>query len=469
MVTIKLIVTILSFIKIDANNCIRTTIVYSQYSSIMIVNCAWDAMTLLEDGRICQWSDKGTDIHPEIEDTDAVSELIVCPRTGSRLVVTQNNRIFISLFEDKKLRDITDLICEVLGRDANEIIEVHIDTHIILARTENSMCIMTAHVSAGAFPSDHLVCAEVKRTGFDSIFKTFTSSINLVSFGCGHGFVRTDDDCLYSFGSNAYCELGIPYTDTSDVEFRPVCIDRVACISQIICGFCCTLLLMECGSVHASGLGYGNQLHRFTGEPFTRILFPDGTRIARVVVTQRLAFFITTDGLCYYIDSDTQPTIADGRPRPILLRALQGYFVENVFNPHRHIAVQYGEHSCSHARRGVCLLSMIEQDSEILYEGTAVEGTAVMHRRVVIDPAYHDGSAQPVCIPFFDGKNIVSVAAIWNRTYFTTDDGRAYSNLTMHTPEPQIDSIPFFDDNPIAIKSSAMRIRSAASMIGPDV
>lgn len=409
----------------------------------MIVNCSSRAFALLADGRTCELNGSAS---PEIKGPGAVSELIVCPRTGKRVIITPDGRICIDLFISDSLEDITDMVCNALGKGMDHIIKIYIDAFSVVAYTENCLVIVTE---------------------FKPIAYPFTSSINMVSVGYDHGFVRTDDGCLYSFGCNSYCERGVPKSNDNDALQR-VNIDYANRIHEIICGSYHTLLLMDDRTVRACGLGYGNgKRWSFsfksafdTTQPFESfvfVLFPEGMRIARIVADDTLALYITDAGLCYFIETHSYYDVQKGHyVRPIQLKALEEYVVSNVFILGHHIAVQYSGGK-------ICLLCMT-----MIYEWTDIGLIGRIGRgKLIIDTTHADDRELLIHLPFLDDKAIISAVQVSNRAYFTADDGSVYhSILDPDTREPLIESVPFFDCYPIATHNRTQKIRSAASMIG---
>ena len=417
----------------------------------MIHSCGPRTLALLTSGHVCSWDDACAEIQPKTESierltnpcgpnqtseeigSDSILELIVCLRTGTHIIVTRSGRIYVGLLGNKVMRDITSVVCETLGKGIDEVAEICIDRFTIIARTEDSIGIIRIQSAPQVFSND----ANFDITGFSPYLHTFTSSINLISFSFGRGFIRTDDGCLY-FISKIYYSWG------TDSEPQLVGIDYAVHIHEIICCSRHTLLLINDGTVRTRSLASEND--PYSGF-FSKVEFPKGVRIARIVVNSIQVFYITTEGLCYY---------TDGGSDMILIRALQGYSVENMFSVPEHMAVL-------HDKGRVCLLRM----SRII-RGFPLDTTYVPRDRIEIDPAHRDGSEPPIDLLFFDDKGIVAVIQAHSRTYFTSDDGSVYcATINAHTIEQTIERIPFFDTNPIAIKNSIMRIRSAANMIEP--
>ena len=461
----------------------------------MIVNCSSRAFALLADGHTCELNGSA---NPEIKGPGAVSELIVCPRTGKRIIITQDGRIYVDLFASDSLEDITDTVCSTLGKGMDDIIKVCIDDRTIVAHTENCIVIIKILTSEPAYDPYRPTVRDPNLkhciTGFEPAVYPLTSLINMVSIGYDHGFVRTDDGCLYSFGCNTYCERGVPRSDDNE-GLQRVDIDYANRIHEIICGDYHTLLLMDDKTVRACGSEYGNGKHwRSTFrsafvttrpyEPFTHVSFPEGIQITQIVAYDTLALYITDTGLCYLIDSHDYRDVHNGHNlRPVQLKALEGYVVSNVFILGNHIAVQYGSKriadqsasctgkqtadqsaSCT-GKSKICLLCMT-----MIYEWADIGLIGRMGiGNLRIDTTHADDAELLIHLPFLDDKAIISAVQVSNHAYFTADDGSVYhSIIDPDTREPLIESVPFFDCYPIATHNRTQKIRSAASMIGQD-
>lgn len=418
----------------------------SRLDYIMISSCGSRTLALLTSGYICSWDDSGAEVCPKVESigrltnpcgsnqgpeeigADTVLELIICPMSGTRIIVTRSGRIYVGLFSGGVMRDITTVVCETLGKGIDDVTEICIDRFTIIARIEDSIGIINMQTVGNV--------ANCDIAGFSSSLHTFTSPVNLISYRFNRGYIRTDDGLLYFISD-------IPGSTSSEPQV--VNIVDAARIHEIICCSHHTLFHMKDGTVRVQSLERENDM--YACEFFGHVKFPEGVRIAKVVVNSIQVFYITTEGRCYY---------TDGGSEVILLRALEGYFVENMFSVSDHMAVL-------HDGNRVCLLRMIPVIREF-----PQYITYVIRDRIEIDPAHRDGSAQPINLSFFDDKSIVAVIQAQNRTYFTADDGSVYyGTINTHTIEPTIKRILFFDANPVATKNSVMRIRSAANAIKP--
>lgn len=417
----------------------------------MIHNCSLHALTLLADGRVCWLNDFRETIEPEIEGPNTVSELLVCSRSGTRAVVTDDGRICVDLFQRRELDDVTAAVCETLKKGVDEIVQVYLDGFTIIARTRDAVCVIVIQTSMPIYDPNRLARSDpnVKHhiTGFSPSLYTFTSSINMVSVGYGRGLIRADDGNLYMFNSNIPRERVVPKPENDNKDLVLVDIDCTASIRKIICDRQRILLHMDDGSVSICTLSYSfpseRQYYPRSDEDFRRVKFPDDASIAKVVINGSVTFYITTTGLCYFIDSSVLI------PELSLLKALNGYHVENVFCLRYYVAIITQD-------RKVCLLPMM-----MLWDARQ-EGMNMWRGTMGLGAQHASGTVRPFDLPFFDDKDVVSAVQVDNRVYFTTNDGHAYhSTLEEGTVEPRIEPIPFFNANPIAIKDTASMIRSA--------
>ena len=432
-------------------NCIQSNDSTSISITTMIHNCALHTLTLLADGRVCWLNDSGETIQPEIEGSDTVSKLLVCSRGGTRAVVIDDGRICVDLFQRRELDDVTAIACETLKKGIDEIVQVYLDGFTIIARTRDRLCVIVIQTSIPVRDSGRLIRSDpnVKHciTGFSPSLYTFTSPINMVSVGYGRGLIRTDDGYLYMFNSNIPRERTVPSPENANKDLVSVNIDCTASIHKIICDKQRILLHMDDGTVSIRTLSYslpsGRQYYTGPDEPFRRIDFPDDVIIARIVISDSTTFYITTGGLCYFIDSTVQ------NPELSLLKALDGYHVENVYSLRYYVAIITQD-------RKVYLLPMM-----MLWDAR-FEGETMWRGTMGLGAPHIDGTMRPFDLPFLDDRVIVSAVQASKRVYFTTGDGRAYhSTLDECRPDLILRPIPFFDANPIAIKDTASMIRSA--------
>ena len=276
--------------------------------------------------------------------------------------------------------------------------------------------------------------------------------INMVSFGYTHGYVRTDNNTLHSFG---YLE---PYKRTLD-KVKPcpeprrisasgvIPMDNVGSISQIICKLHYSFLIMDDGTVYARGL---DREQEYRGEvvSFIQIKFRERrglkaeVRIAKIIAKRSHIFYITTEGLCYYsyscIIQSATPYIASC---PNQIGALADRFVENVFVTDWGIVVQYDNNRL--CRIYTTWLNWLGQTRCWI-------GMAYIYGTIEL-LAYPDGSKDEP-----NEESIVSATQASNGVYFTTVQGF----VCRHDPRAKIlclKRVPFFDDNPIIKNSNAIR------------
>lgn len=403
-------------------------------------------VTLLADGRACYWNYLVAKIVPKIINDNPITMLKVCPYTDVLLALTYDGQVLIGSLTEDKLIDITNTIYESLEKDLDCVIdEIHIDGNFIIVRIENS--VMHARISwssrSSGLPRYSLTNISVNK---------FEHSIDLVSFGRNHGFVRTggedglDSEArLHSTGITAYYQRDIHIEDHGGRCIQKVVIPNTQDISKIICGNEYTLLLMNDGSVSACGLNHGNLGWHIRG-PFASVQFPERTQVTKIIHNGLQIFYITNEGLCYHTSTNNRCTLPGAVSyclQPTLLRSLDNYFVDNIF------ILKCGFIIIQHSSGKLCWLLVVGPLSRTCTNGS-----------------YTPSEEKPKALPFFDDKCIIVVSYVLDKIYFTTDGGNVYccdQNLAL---EPQIKSIPFFNDNPIAVECNAARIRSAANTVG---
>ena len=174
-----------------------------------------------------------------------------------------------------------------------------------------------------------------------------------------------------------------------------------------------------------------------------------------IIAQENQIFFTTDSGLCYHLDMHTQPD--DENKKPVLLQYLTDYFVENVFILSNYVVIQHDGSKLS--------LLLIKYEPVMRRFARALEGLPEEPVRGFIDLTYEQGET-PIALPFFDDKDIISVSQTHAHIYFTTSTGQVYyCSSSDSMTDPKIELIPFFNDRPIAVKSTATGIRSARNIV----
>lgn len=398
---------------------------------------------LLADRRVCRWNSSDTEIAPKIMNENPVVMLKVCPWSDILVALTSDNHVVIGTLILDKLIDITDTIYESINKDSDCVIdEIYVDRGYLLVRIEND--ILHANISRPHHPYSRPIFS------LDSItVHKLQHSIDLVSFGFNHCIIRTSADpasghqaTLMSMGTNEYCKRGLSFDEGRNIGMQKINICYARHINQVVCNLDHTLLLMDDGSVLACGRFHGNQGEQYTGSPFTPVQFPKDTYITRIISNNLQTFYITSEGLCYHTSTNhvrMTPYNASYCLHPTLVYTLRNYFVDNVF---------------------ILGSSFIIQDNAgKLYWLLFADSCFACSIQDVLQP-----------LPFFDDKCITVVTSItstYTKYYFIAADGKVYCCNYHTTIESHVESVSFFDDNPIAVESNAARIRSATNTVGP--
>uniref|UniRef100_A0A5S6Q2G9 Uncharacterized protein n=1 Tax=Trichuris muris TaxID=70415 RepID=A0A5S6Q2G9_TRIMR len=95
----------------------------------------------------------------------------------------------------------------------------------------------------------------------------FPDSTKVTHVGCGkaHTIVATDNEGVFSLGSNEYGQCGRPVIENEDYMRSSVChkIDGLpADVNQVVCGMDHTIIVDGSGKVYAFGCGLHGQLER---------------------------------------------------------------------------------------------------------------------------------------------------------------------------------------------------------------
>lgn len=396
----------------------------------MILNCNDKALAHLADGSV-HWFDSRFDGWPKGESNikvDAAIAVKACP-SGLHTTLTHDERLLAGMKPEHKLTDITSsLPVEISTLLFDSSTTVHVSDYTITVKTLHDVAFL--NVKSSHYNSDVLVVTS-------STLYTFPCGINLAGFGSGHGFVRTRNNCLHLVdGDNSRNGKGAVAADIADPEN----------IQEIITASWYTLLIMKDGTVRACGL-FDNHIWWQLSKPFTPIEFPEKVSVAKIINIWPHIFFITTEGLCYYIGLEVRPLCVS------LVRALTGFYVENVFVTGLCIIVQHSGLSTSK----LCCLSV----DITRYSISTVER---------LDKSHIRGTLASRPLPLFDGISIASVQRINEWTYFTTSEGHVYHcryhcRYWLDCRDDWLEESQFFVDRPVMVANHTARIQSAASAL----
>ena len=437
----------------------------------MILQYGAYVLALTADDSLYLWKDKKDDdndpyslspydfIDPRLI-ASSVKALKLCPRYGRPLVLMQDGRVLtdVNLLSGLTFEDITaQLCCTLKGPDLMFPHAYRTKVTIQDVHVCGGMIVTVADDRISFTKMSYNVFSNIQFNRMTPSFIAFKDGINYSSFGYTHGYVRTNDNSLYSFGylrpyNQDYPKVRDHPELAAITAFKLVDIADAENINQIICKTHYSFFIMNDGSVRSRSLTDRRWDDRDTDGPLRQIDIPAGVCIAKIIAKRSHIFYITTEGLCYYSYSRA---VGRGCPysasRPVLIKALAGCFVENVAATRNGAIVQYDEAG------KLCLL-----------QTTYPTGNGGLQINGPIDPAYAEGTVSPVPLPFPEDVKIVSVTPADNWVYFTTDRGRVYRHSHrwhLDTDKLGTRKVAFFSENPVAVGSSAARIRSGRSCL----
>lgn len=361
---------------------------------------------------------------------DAALIVAVCRLTRTCAMLTRDGRILVKIQKVSDLIDITTFLPDSTSR---ELLDG--DTEILLrARTSNSICtIAIKGRSSISFIDVGTVAYNGNLTTVYLGAETFESGFSF-SLSAWHAVVRDNN--------NHVRLIKIKYTSTSSEEIG---YPDAGNIREIVCSDKCTVLLIENGTVFASGLFDDIAWPRpfridiYISKTFKPLEFPAGICIDRVITGGPQFFFITIEGLCYYLNSNVREA-----GYPILINALTNYHIENIFIMEKHVIFQYDGGR-------LCLLPLVSH-------------RFVLESIKEIDPDHLYGTSSPQLLPFCDNLGVVSVGFINKMMYVIASDGRVYCGQLEGIETQPLIEIPFFVDNPAAVRDHTAMIRSALSV-----
>ena len=438
-------------------------------------------LVLLADGSLYQWNDTNKTIIPEL-----VMDSVDCIRVSNHgvrkvfVILTIDGRFFVRADLTRALENITALVnnnlktCAHTSSHTSIVPEIYMYEDRVVIRTEISLCLARLR-------GTYSTCYPSMR----AISGGFKHRINLVSFGYRHGFMRTDDNRLYKFGSEGSNREFRSLTHQDPYE-KPILFSSDIVpehIHEIVCGPHYTLFLMIDGTVNAHKLDNMSSCYRyherivqlqFSDRTYSRLTsFPQGPAesmpIAKIIAKDYHIFYITIEGLCYYSYTNTRelgryPEIPYGPYSPVILKALADYYVENAYTyptcERGGIVIQYDEGK-------LCLLNT--------------------YTRGPLRSEYADRSLRPKAIDVPGNELIVSVTHACNRipsslcpdsryhpffdrcapssllTLITTDQGHVYQKV--FNQGSSLEKVQFFDDSPVLVEGHVYAIPSARSCL----
>ena len=373
---------------------------------------------LLANGNLCRWNGKCETIKPTvwIESVSAIASFF-----NKKVVLTHDCRLLAGTEAWDNVTDITSDVRIRLGKNYEEAVtEIHMYKSLLVVVAGNRICIIS------------LKHGEKRVSCRGSKLHKFEHGINLVRFGKYHGFIRTNDNCLYITESEKTYES---LYSRACAEIVPIDFVDAHNIRDIICGPRYSLFIMDDDSIRTHGLTNVSMTEQHTGIGQLELCQTD--HVIKVVPCAEYVFYITEDGRCYY-----NYTLHIRRPFgedrcPVLLKSLAGLAVENVFMTRLIAIVKYDTNK-------LCLLSQ--------------SGITNLY--------YVRGTKAPTPLPFFDDKDITNIMCTCSKVYFTTTEGHVYQaceDTFEHTLTAE--RIEFFDENPVAVDNPAPRIPSGRSCL----
>ena len=372
---------------------------------------------LLADGRVCKW--KNTDPDRRINVIDCESVIAVQQNSNKDIFLLMTSNYHFLLCDDgSEPEDISDLVYKAIRiravDAANVIEEFAIAWSTVAVRTDKQVGVVTLR--------------EVWRRSKTNPVTTFAfkASIDLFSYHGRCGFVRTVRNKLYLIQGYQKGRTKIPDNilacDPIEIMFPDP-----ENIREIICTGLYALFLMQDGSVYSCDFTDTTWYTLKSIEAFVRVEIPKGECVTKIVNYGLGSVYITHEGRCYYSDSDSYV-------HPRLFGSLIGRFVTDVYIYMFVFVIRYDDGK-------LCCLP--------LYPRNAL-GKKCKHTDLI--RTFVNGSAQPVDLPFFDDKDIVSAVETDKSVHFVTSDGQVYQSAgEIFTKDCAITEIPFFIENPVAV------------------
>lgn len=385
----------------------------------MIYPCCGRILTHLADGQVCILKARPITI------CKRVLRVAACKRTGVYALMTHSGRILAGFKDCNCPEDITDLIPEahreeLLGSKRSNNIEIllsarsyasSLSTLAIKTRTSISFIDIGDRVASDT--------GKVRATYLGT--EVFSSGIDTFGFDSWYAAVQTSSNLhLIKVGFRNIMAWYV----SREVKPLLTCY-KTENIQQIVCANERIFLLKQNGTVSMIHSDMAGQVEIFSKEPVTKII-ADWPHI----------FFITTKGLCYYLNYNVSECNS-----PRLIRALECYHIENIFIAEKQVIFQYD---------GGRLCSLVLAFREFEYT-------------TEIDPLYMAPFAHPYLLPFGEDMGIISVESMGSYVAFTTYEGRVYLALAQNLESQPLTEIQFFVENPLMIRDRVTAIKSAGS------
>lgn len=396
------------------------------------------ASILLANGSLCRWIDRNDQTIRPVSHAKSVSASGLY--VNMQAALTHDGRVLVGNINHETMTDVTKDIYDRLGGDLGEpISEIYVYKWVILVRAGNRVCIAYMEYEQPAW------CRNSK-------LYTFPCGINLIRFGDTHGFIRTNDNCLYLTDGAAVFNDSMHLTSSMTLE--PIDITDAQDISDIIYGPCYSLFVMNDDSVRVHG--WANIRRGGKLEGILPLELCQTESIVKVISRGVYIFYITAGGNCYYNYILSQLRRRPGEEcYPVQIRALAGLVVKNVFVTSSCTIVQHDGYR-------LCVLPQEATERGPAMDLRYIWGT----REAVIDLEYVQGTKTPIPLPFFDDKGIVDITQAYHRIYFTTSEGHVYQARSDRFVQELIaERVEFFDENPVAVERSAPRLASTRSCL----
>lgn len=395
----------------------------------------------LVDGDVCLFEDDPHALPLKPFHQESVITALACQHGGIQLVRTHEHRFLISQSPAGKQTDITDMISSAIDTELSSIAdELFACNKYVVVRTSRVLCMIGFDSKTGLYAIAQKLELE--------------SDIDLVSFDWGHGFVRTIDGTLRAFGRlNHYNTRGNDISMGSVLfSIRTVVFSNTASITKIVCGPSCSLILMNDGKVYGEGKGHESPFVDWSRRGFCPVIFPDHVCIIKIAINCNNIIYTSSDGSCYYGTTTGAGGISEDKClRPVLVETLSGYFVEDVWVLDECVIVQYDGSK-------LCVLPMRRGHDRCYDSWYYLHYSCLLAR-------------DPIPISFFDDMNVINIVQLKHRIAFVTEERSVYESMSVpyYSNKLTIDSlninaVPFFENNPIAVQSPIQKIPSALSI-----
>lgn len=398
--------------KNDSNNILRCPIVNRINNRRMILPYDHGEATLTNKGQVCYWNSHTSDAQPEIKKDVTAIIMATCTSHQLHALLTDDMHVVAVVSTEKKLVDLTDMICKAIGE--NSIADVYnlIASGLsIIISVGNCICIIDVREDQ----------AHIK------LVRRFDHTVTLVRFFPHKErlFVHAGDTLFTFCGPHGSWQQLNTHNNIGDIKELVRTQDH-------------TLLLVNGKIMVRNGEAHGCESQSFEPIEFES---RDTVAVTKMVADDYGIVCLDDQGRCWALrthGSNRDPGKRNGI-NPVMQQIIVGRYVENI--------------------------SIVDSNVFFWHDGGKLCACDIRYVSKLVGQGYMSGpyTLYVERLLFFDDKSIVDIVSLHRSIYYITVEGHVYHSEAMY-PFSRLSGLsimPFFVDNPIMVKTATPRLRSA--------